>query len=1561
MQSANSGSRIVAVTLAAIAAWPVGTHAETLNEHVDTPIEEYRIHYYNRDNTNTNWFMNEWQAEAVGEDYDRDGSWSEDNPLGAHHGYVRLGFKEPKFLVEPGVDRDVKLEDHVNPATSITRICIPPWIVNELGADSDSLQQVNGHELFHSVQYAYMGNPKGLEHLLPFTYEGTATAMMDALFDDCDSCTNLNWTWLGHVHDFLSFDSDENIFQDVDDRGYRACIFWKYVMEQFGSDRTEPHTGHDVIERFFELAEANGYGATTTLGDVLDEKDRYTTAANDPGTPYSRVFQDFAVANWTRRYINRNVSGYTMSVDDPTRFYYWDECTSPAVPFWDHNSNPDDDRPSARDTHSLSPGDTMSTRWGSVPTWGTEYYVCDLDNSTLSANDHGIGFWAGSDVAASCLYSLIGIRTSGAIDLVEQSTATPSIGNEFHHATMQPVADPYEKLIAVISGMFDATDVVSGECEFHYYFSYFQPTLEIKEPSSNYCAYVGDHLNPERFVLKLKVTNPADLGSGSFKGLGADEFKVYVGNTPSATNEAEVLAAAVNFGEYWLTVQAPVKSTPPSGPQPLFVYLGSVWDAEQEPGVVIYDFLDVDQMLVIDRSGSMLKTSGGFSRTEGARAAAQLLTDATGSDDMLGTVRFNGDGTETNDTTYKDGEVFTPLMTMSNQWVRDLVNLALDETNPGGDMLSPTGFTSIGDGLYWGAKELVDNGRDEAEKWIVLLSDGHQNEDSDYDAHKSMLDIAGIRVESIILGPNCDEGLLETIATDTGGRTYKVEADEDASVGRSRAKDAPPTAPSGIATSPLGVMRDLANTFLVVNEDIKRKSRIMDADLSVGAGASEVLTLEIVEGGLKDAVIVLFYEQAGANMALSVGTPAGTNLPPPDTGDPAYDPEYHVAYRTASMGPGQWTFTIDNNDGAARDCLFAVSAKNVQGAQAQLYFTQYHGIDAYYAQNGRYLVGLPMPIGVVLTDAAGAIHDADVTATISHPLKGDVVLRLRDDGGGHDGAAGDGVYSACYTPTTEGTDSGGAFPEETPPPALYGSYRVQAIITGQDNFTNAFTRIKYGTFHVFRDEQGFGNDGDGDGMVDRYEALHRCLDKNVHDSALDPDGDGLSNGDEYKRGTNPGNADTDGGGESDSSEIAAGANPFDHLDDAVPPPILADVFSRPTDMQACLDLLKPNQNVIRFSVERGYHTINLYRTTGSPTNAFVLVTNIDAAACNGIHEDQGLTNGVTYFYRIEAVDASGRRSVPSGVFAGTPKVDPIPPEFCLSIDDGASETFTNRVSLTLRASADVTQMKLGLTPNLGPAPWIPYTNRVDNFSLGSPSRGELVTVYALVRDGANNRTRAHAWIRYVNPGGFTVVHGRVRAPLDWSSRGVAVRVSGAGKRGFVTGPAGTFRMIVPAGGYTFRADMRGYEPVLRSNLVAVAGGEIDLGLIDLVALDRDGDGLKDVRELRDHFSDRDNPDSDGDGLRDGDEVDITHTDPTNALSALKLREGRRLRNGKVRVAWDSVEGVTYRISAKNSLTATTWNALQTLPAAPGKTRTFYEDGGATNTSTRYYRVAVPLP
>jgi hypothetical protein len=68
-------------------------------------------------------------------------------------------------------------------------------------------------------------------------------------------------------------------------------------------------------------------------------------------------------------------------------------------------------------------------------------------------------------------------------------------------------------------------------------------------------------------------------------------------------------------------------------------------------------------------------------------------------------------------------------------------------------------------------------------------------------------------------------------------------------------------------------------------------------------------------------------------------------------------------------------------------------------------------------------------------------------------------------------------------------------------------------------------------------------DSDGDGMGDLWEIVNAMNPLSSEDGTQDADGDGLSNREEYKRNTDLFNPDSDGDGSSDGNEIAAGTDP----------------------------------------------------------------------------------------------------------------------------------------------------------------------------------------------------------------------------------------------------------------------------------------------------------------------------------------------------------------------------------------------------------------------------------
>ncbi|MFO8050430.1 MAG: helix-turn-helix domain-containing protein [Thermoplasmatota archaeon] len=73
-------------------------------------------------------------------------------------------------------------------------------------------------------------------------------------------------------------------------------------------------------------------------------------------------------------------------------------------------------------------------------------------------------------------------------------------------------------------------------------------------------------------------------------------------------------------------------------------------------------------------------------------------------------------------------------------------------------------------------------------------------------------------------------------------------------------------------------------------------------------------------------------------------------------------------------------------------------------------------------------------------------------------------------------------------------------------------------------------------------------DNDQDGMDDEWEAEHGLNSTDPSDADGDPDGDGLTNVQEYRNSTDPGSNDTDSDGMDDGWEVAYGLDPNDPSD-----------------------------------------------------------------------------------------------------------------------------------------------------------------------------------------------------------------------------------------------------------------------------------------------------------------------------------------------------------------------------------------------------------------------------
>lgn len=1393
------------------------------------------------------------------------------------------------------------------------------------------------------VQYEYIPWGTYFLSLYPFGIEGPPVTMEDQVSSELDNANFVDpWGygggWTAQSYVYLSSLHDDYLWSGS---GYHSALFWKYLCEQFGSNRSEPGVGSDFIRRFYVLADEHREGVSSTISRVLAEKDRATTSGLDQGVELRRVFQDFSIANWVRRYRNplSYASGYQVAVSDPGRYYYIDEdpsiaaypilrytsyTTSPGLISSVHQNVPDP-AGSWSGSSTLSPGSSTAVISGSVDKWATDYYRCVFD--TAAGSGYALGLWARALDENRANFSVVALRQSGQIDRIEKSASNPENANSFSFITMQQATDPYKELIAIVNGV--EADHPSLQADYEVYFAYLLPKVSILEPNSSYQAYVGDALEPDRFIAKVSVTASNYLGSGSVRGLLPEHFDVFVGiPTTNPSNRAEVISAAYVLGEYWLTCQAPPKSPAPGSALAITVKVGVSSDTEEQ--AVLYEDLMVDQVLVIDRSGSMSKSIGDFTRIQAARAAAQLFVDASGSDDQIGIVRFNGDGAEPG--IIDDADVLYSLQTMNSQFERDLVNLLIDESNPGGDKLVPQGGTSIGDGLYMAAGEIVTNGNSIAEPWIILLSDGHQNEDSAYEDHTSAFSLLGIKVETIALGSGADKNLLQKIADDTSGRFYDVtEPSGGGSPSSTALVGASAAGPGAVTTasSSGSIMLDLVDRFMLSSDRIQRRERLREASGNLAPGESVIIEIPVLEGGYEHGFAVAAGDEAG--LELTVQDPSAAVMPP-ITYTTNWSASLYQAYRLGSMTNGTWTFSISNHTASAINYLFALSGRNREGARAQLYFTQFHQNAGARADNGLYLAGLPQPLTLVLNDATGPIRNADVMATVTHPDRPPVVLRLRDDGGTHDGVANDGVYAGIFAATTEGSSSGGAYAEEFPP-LVTGSYGVTVEVTGLDNMGRDFNRTVKGYFHMYRGENAA--DSDFDGMPDAYENLYDKLNPLVADAAGDADGDLVSNLEEYERGTCPVSGDTDGGGENDRSEIDNGGNPLDHTDDVFAEPLIAYVLEQwghlypPEDFTNYVP--RAGQNLIIFPVERGFEEVEIYRSS-SPTGSFALIDTVSTSTNGGIYIDAGLTNGIPVYYTIRPRSVSGRSGVFSPVFAGTPRLDPTPPDGLLLINNGAAYTSETNVTLTILASSNVVEMKLAHSPEaLLSAPWSSYKSNVTSYGISGAVSGLAVSVLGELRDPDGQTYPVQDSIRYLPPSNGGWFSGQVLAPLDTNHANVSViliETNQSLELESYTQQSGYFEILAPTGYWSIVVDHRGYEPVQLPMQVLPAGVTNHLGVIQLVPLDTDADGLEDVYELTTYFSDRYLVDTDSDGINDSGEVLVCMTDPNDPDSLLRIDADAVVDEvaGTVQITFQSVAGVTYRFDYSTDLS--TWTTVQ---------------------------------
>jgi hypothetical protein len=1369
----ETARRVLARCLGLLAcAMPLAAYAQT-PDSITTPNDNYIVRY-NDDNPYTppggaaddmNYIPMS-QAQSAADALDRNGASSAGNPAGYHPGYVDLGFMAPDF---DGADRETFIFDcnAVGDCDSgnapAKRINLPaPTYIDQSDA---CIRLVMGHELFHHVQYAYIDHSNwsgwGREPV-----EGTARMMQDKLYTDLDGNAGCI-TYRGQVNNYLG-DPNRNLWG----LSYTTALFWNYLTEQLAPASTEPSIGTDFVMRFWELA-----GGRADSPDFLGVL-RQTVKEFDGNENLDNVFHNFTVANVAK---DLDLS----LIADGLRYRYIDEHDAVSGAYDQVH----------RDWTGTIPPDRANVA-DSVVAWGAKYYEANISAGD-GCRSGVVGFRGEGDIAA---YGLLAVQGSQVQRVVKGRTGS------FRHSFLQRAKQPYTRLIASVAGLDEAAD-------FSYTFACGPVQMTIVEPTAARQAFVGTFDAPERFLVRLVVTGPTALGTPTVEGLEPSDFRVFVGPASDPTNAAPVISAAHVQGEYWIVAQAPSKTA--NGVFDLTVQLPDVASATS-PKAVNYAVQTLDQVLVLDRSGSMLSPSGA-SKLDAAKNAATLFVDAAGADDRLGVVTFGGDNVEPNDDAIL-ARILQPVTDAQRNMCRSAI---------GGIFTTPNVLTSIGDGLDKGADEFPIRGSALGEDWLVLLSDGMQNESQYWSNIRPAIQAAGIKVNAIALGPLTDQALLQSIADDTGGIYYYVDVGSVASASPAMSSSAAPSASPSAAGGELP--NDLSDAFSLATERAQRLERLWEAK-GVAIGARS-FTIDVAEGGIEEARFAFNWTSAADKLSVKVARPNGTTVVDGVAGARIYTTATHVVVHVPVLDQGKWGVTLSPTSGAP--AYFAVlQGRQRNGTSLTLQFAQTHNDKRALAQGGLFLRGLPMPIISSLSDSKGPIRGAEVEAVIKHPDGSTILLPLLDDGSHGDGAAADGVYANKYTRTTDFAYGGLADGPNGSPNVVQqrGSYAVQVTARGVDSQGQKVTRIRKGAFNVseVRDSSP-PVDADGDGMPTRYEVLHSCLKPAGDDRGADPDFDELKNEEEWKLGTDPCSPDTDRGGESDRSELGRGANPFDLRDDALPRPAHVEVIDWKPDHQDPAPELRPEQNLLRFPIHPAYALMRVLRST-SPNGPFVEVARFDPKPTRGLYYDTGLTNDVTYYYQLQALDLNGRGSAPSVTFSGTPRKEPVPPLGWVSVEGGAAIATSNNVTLSTRSDKDVVQMRFSNVPTFQGAAFVPFATK-SPWTL-APNPAGVATVYAQFRDKAGNISRTYEDdIRVQSAASVGGARGVIRLPGQSSFAGVFVKPTAtrAEAKPVFTGRDGSWQLtgLLP-GRYQLRFERTGYMPQVVTISVR-AGAVLDLG------------------------------------------------------------------------------------------------------------------------------------
>ncbi|MEZ4661066.1 MAG: VWA domain-containing protein [Caldilineaceae bacterium] len=980
------------------------------------------------------------------------------------------GMRQPNFMIDPGdLFGDfwlIDLEPGVGGAAHRdgSRIELD---TEAMLRDSYYPREALTHEVWHMTQNAYDANRAAGD----WSTEGQAAMVPDRTFTDLDTNGGSKYVervkaYLGDPTHVTTLDLDNDGTPETDQAtgllgaSYKAALWWTYLVEQAGSDFVgTTGEGMDFVKRVVEWA-VQPFFITGQLAADLTLRERI-------GRSFDQVFWDFTIANYAKETDLSRLSPVDLDGRDPQSVLTYADEQEVDAPSYGSVA-----------TQKISGSDVLKGVGGVVkpvqigisdaeamPDYGANYYEVFLPSPT----DCPLLTWEvenKDDIPLMHSFLLIENDTNG--DFVDELVSLDRHQGEIFSRGIinKPI---YDRFVAIVATAGEAAGYTwETRCE--------QPIINIVEPTGADPASVGAPSAPGRFLLWLEVMDSNT--TNSIVGLDwRQDFDVTVGGQP-----ATVLNGDYVQNQYWLLVQAPNISGAQTGDvYDVAVDLAGAAASDQVTQAVVYDVIPKDQILIIDRSDSMNQQN----KLVSAKAAARLFTDATQQGDQFGVVSFS-------DFAIKE----SPLSLIPDQDDTAGVRAGAQRDIDG---ITASGVTSIGSGLWMGQNMLTLDGTSGSEPWMVLLSDGMENQPPLAEPLvDTLIKPKGTKVQTIALGVEDNDELMLYIALNTCGATLVDHCfhalDNDGS----------PAVVSSAAMPPPSLTNEMADLYRRIGETIADHQRLWQGN-GTTSGVNQINITVTGEG--RQGFFSFNWENASAPLNVSLSGPAGIA---PIT---LTDGMNHTTIFVDELLPGKYTVTLNG----ANEWIGSLSARVVEGAEMHAF------IDTTPAERN---VLDPVQLQVSVSDDDGPVPGANVSATVYRFDGTQEAITLRDDGvAPHDAEPNDGVYGYQYD-RVNGVEE--------------HNITFDIVAIGPD--FELYKRLTYRPVDTSR------NDNDGDGLVDRWQVRYGV--RNAND---DPDRDGLTNLEEMNLGTNPTRADTDRGGEIDGSEVRRGRNPLAAEDDALLP------------------------------------------------------------------------------------------------------------------------------------------------------------------------------------------------------------------------------------------------------------------------------------------------------------------------------------------------------------------------------------------------------------------------